>query len=140
MKQRGQPIKCTPEKREAFLRGLREAHTAKESAEAVGLCRQVFFDWKNKDPGFAEEWEKAYQEGTEVLEKEAERRAFAGSDTLLIFLLKARDREKYSDKWYGDLNTRGSLELHSQYDPVERAARVLAILNEARNAKKGNKS
>lgn len=50
---------------------------------------------------FAAEWDEAVDEGTDVLEDVAFRRAVDGSDRLLIFLLKARRPEKFRDGYEG---------------------------------------
>lgn len=71
---------------------------------------------RERDTAFAEQWDAAVEAGTDVLEDEALRRAKDGtnepvfyqgvrcglvrkySDTLLIFLLKARRPAKFSDR------------------------------------------
>lgn len=87
----------------------------KEGAKRIGVTRQALYQARDVDPGFRKSWEMAYEDGTEVLEQEAHRRAVEGvekpiyvkgeivdtvyeySDTLLIFLLKARDPKKYRE-------------------------------------------
>lgn len=91
------------------------------SHAAKGVCRrEIVYQWKKDDPEFAAAYAEAEIEATEVLEKEATRRAVKGvkktkgvyyegrqiatevtteySDTLLIFLLKARAPEKYRER------------------------------------------
>lgn len=87
----------TPEKREAFLTILSNGGTVKEAREAAGISRSSIYDWRKADEDFAAAWDHAYEEGTDELETEAVRRAKDGSDTLMIFLLKARRPEKYRD-------------------------------------------
>jgi hypothetical protein len=90
------------------------------AAEATGIHRNTVYAWQEHDDEFAAEFRLAEQRATEVLEAEAWRRAVDGdesetpiyhrgrlighvletkrSDTLLIFLLKARAPEKYRER------------------------------------------
>jgi hypothetical protein len=80
------------------------------------------FDWKATDPVFAREFEEAYSAGTDVFEAEARKRAFTESDTLLIFLLKARDPMRFARKLVEVAGDRDNpvLVSHSGIDPDER--------------------
>lgn len=53
---------------------------------------------RDRDPKFREAWEDALEHGSDRLEDIAHRRARNGSDTLLIFLLKARRPDKYRER------------------------------------------
>jgi hypothetical protein len=72
--------------------------TVTEAARAAGCGRSAVFAWRNDDPEFAAEYEAAWQAGVDGLEAEARRRAFEGSDTLLIFLLKQRAPKRFNQK------------------------------------------
>lgn len=81
--------------------------------------RTVVYGWQEHDEQFAQEYRQAEIEATETLEAEAFRRAHDGvaepvfhqgvevgtvqkySDTLLIFMLKARNPAKYREKHEG---------------------------------------
>jgi len=112
---RGRTIR-TPEKKAKFLAALRETGgNVGRACVTAGLVRRSVYDWREADAAFAVEWDEAVEFGTEELEEEARRRAFAGvdepvfykgdecgyvrkySDTLLIFLLKARKPDKYRE-------------------------------------------
>lgn len=89
------------------------------AAEAAGISRRVVYDWQERDQQFSLAFQEANAIATERLEAEAWRRAVDGdvnetpimhggrvittitehkrSDTLLIFLLKARAPGKYRD-------------------------------------------
>jgi hypothetical protein len=67
------------------------------AAEMVGLLRQVHYDWLKTTPAYPAAFEAAKVESIERLEAEARRRAMGGSDTLLIFLLKAARPAAYRD-------------------------------------------
>lgn len=110
----------TAKRRRAFLAALAEGHAVKYAAEAVDMARSALYARRDTDPVFARDWAAAEDAGTEVLEEEARRRAVAGvvhetpiyyqgdqvgsvvetkySDTLLMFLLKARRPEKYRER------------------------------------------
>lgn len=108
----------TDRKRKLFLASLRETGgNVSKSCELAGISRVAAYDWRAADPSFAIEWETAIESGTDELEEEARRRALEGvkkpvfhkgekvgfvneySDTLLIFLLKARRPEKYRERF-----------------------------------------
>jgi len=104
----------TARQKQAFLDALADGKTVIDAAKTAGRGRATFYRLKDEDPDFAKLWAVAYEEGTDRLEAEAERRAVDGvedfrvagkeiipvrkySDTLLIFLLKARRPEKFRD-------------------------------------------
>ena len=86
------------------------------SAEAAGISRTTAYNRKWSDSEFEAEWKVAEALGVEALEDEALRRAIKGvsepvyqggelvghkqrySDTLAIFLLKAKKPNKYRDR------------------------------------------
>ncbi len=84
-------------RKKRFLTALAAGHSVMTAAEAAGVARQTVYRWRQEDETFARAWDEAIEAGTDRLEDEALRRAFAGSDTLLIFLLKARRPTKYRD-------------------------------------------
>jgi hypothetical protein len=101
--------KLTPEKRSLFLETLSDTANVTRAAQAIGMARTYMYEVRGADPEFEKAWDAAVQLGTSALEDEATRRASEGwdepvfyqgeqtglirkfSDTLLIFLLKARD-------------------------------------------------
>ena len=108
--------KRTP-KKERFLAALREGKTVKDSCLAASVGRSAVYKWRKSDSEFEAAWDTAEDEGTDVLEAEATRRAVEGvkepvgwyqgvpggsvqrySDTLLIFLLKGRRPDKYRER------------------------------------------
>jgi hypothetical protein len=104
----------TAAKREVFLAALAAGNTVTAAASAAGASREGFRLTRKRDQVFAEAWDDAYEQGTDLLEDEAWRRAVEGweepvvsagqlvttvrkySDTLLIFLLKGRRPAKYA--------------------------------------------
>jgi hypothetical protein len=89
--------------------------TVVHAAQHVGLPRRTHYKWLKKDPTYARQIAEAEEEAIQHLEREARRRAMVGveepvyyrgqvcgavrkySDTLLIFLLKAKRPDIYRD-------------------------------------------
>jgi hypothetical protein len=77
---------------EALSSGLSPARAAK----AAGVGRSTAYLWRQQDPEFARKWDEAVAVGIDLLEDEARRRAFEGSDKLLMFLLERRRPEVWA--------------------------------------------
>lgn len=112
-----QTRKRTPEKdwRPAFLKELARTGNVLKSCVKAKIARSRAYSAKGEQPDFAAAWDEAVEISVEVLEAEAHRRAVDGtlrpvfqgkslvgkvreySDTLLIFLLKARRPGVYRD-------------------------------------------
>lgn len=69
------------------------------AAAAAGIDRRTHQTWKHEDPDYADAFTDAREHGADALVEEAQRRAFAGSDTLLIFLLKGLRPETYRERF-----------------------------------------
>ena len=100
----------------AFLDALAESANVTWACKAAKIPRRTAYEWREADPKFAKAWEEAVDLGTDALEDEAIRRGHAGvdkpvyqggekvgvvreySDTLLIFMLKARRPEKFKER------------------------------------------
>ncbi len=142
----------TPEKDFAFLATLAETGNVTRAAGAIGCGRSTVYEWREADDDFAKAWERAMRIATYGLEDEARRRAEEGvdepvfyqgiecgtvrkySDTLLIFLLKARD-PKYREKTAMELTgaNGGPVEL-TETDRVSRVAAIIAAAEARRHA------
>ena len=68
------------------------------ACEAAGYARRSAYEWRAADEAFASTWDEAVEEGTDQLEDAAIKRAKDSSDTLMIFLLKARRPDKFKDR------------------------------------------
>jgi len=89
----------------------------------AGVSRATAYRARQRSPKFAQEWHDAWESGTDLLEDTAFERALAGSDTLLIFLLKARRPEVFRE------NVRMEHDLGRELlDALNRAARESAKL------------
>lgn len=128
----------------AFLDAFRQhGNVTKACEQAAVASRQSVYQWQEHDPEFAIAFRLAEVEATERLEAEAHRRAVEGtdkpvyqggrrvgtvrehSDTLLIFLLKARAPEKYRDRV--DVRHSGEVSTSDHLTPDERQ-RIRAAL------------
>ena len=106
---------ATPKRWTTFLATLAETGNVKQSAKAARIDRVTVYRKRDRDPAFAAKWDEAARIGVELLEDEAQRRAYSGadkpvyhlgkridvvkdySDTLLIFLLKGAKPTKYRE-------------------------------------------
>jgi hypothetical protein len=117
-------------RRNAFLKALAETGCITRAAQRAGVARSSMYNAKHRDPEFASAWAAAEQEGADVLEAEAYRRAVEGveqpvyykgekcgtvtrySDRLLLALMRAkkpeyRDRFEVSADLGGELSVKG---------------------------------
>lgn len=100
-----------------FLEFLVEGGHVRGACSAASIGRSTAYRHRGSNDAFAEAWDDAVEASTERLEEEAYRRAHDGlvrtrydkdgniaseeivySDTLMIFLLKARNPEKYRER------------------------------------------
>lgn len=99
-----------------FLVELHCGETVRDAARTACVARCTAYRWRDDDPEFAEAWDDAIDAGTELMEREAIRRGMSGvskpvfhkgqvcghlqeySDTLLIFMLKARRPHVYRER------------------------------------------
>lgn len=75
---------------EGFLVGLRNHANVRLACQVAGVKRRTAYEHRAKYPEFAEAWEDAVEDGIDALEAIARQRALQSSDTLMIFLLKAK--------------------------------------------------
>ncbi len=105
----------TTKRQAAFLEALAAGDTVSAALKSSAWGRTEAYKHRRTDPKFAKAWAAAEDEGTDLLIREARRRAVEGvektifykgtpigreinySDTLLIFLLKSRRPYEYDD-------------------------------------------
>ncbi len=108
-------ITKTGEWEDAFLSAVMQGMSVTDATRAVGVHITTPYNRRRSDEKFREAWQNAAEIGTEFMEQEAARRAYHGtlkpvfhkgiecghvreySDTLMIFLLKARKPHIYRD-------------------------------------------
>lgn len=88
----------TRQHKKAFLLAFAECGSITEAALAAEVDRTSHYLWM-KDPKYAGAFQEAQDRAARMLEDEAVKRArTGGSDTLLIFLLKCRNRAVFGDR------------------------------------------
>lgn len=92
------PTNPTPKKGERLRAVLRAGGSVTAACQAEGVHRSTYYAWRAAEPAFAAQADDAIEAGTDELEDVARQRAKDASDTLLIFLLKARRSEKYRER------------------------------------------
>lgn len=138
----------TARHKRAFLRAFAEYGNVTTAARLAHVERRRVYDWQEQDDEFAVAYREAEIRATEMLEAEARRRAVEGvsstvpviyqgrvietvteikySDTLLIFLLKARAPEKYRERH--DITSGGQPFAAAHADLDDAIERRLALL------------
>lgn len=141
--------KATPEKLAQFLEVLANTANVSVAAKKIRIDRSHMYRLRAEDEEFAAAWDEAVKLGTAALEDEAVRRAKDGtlkpvfyrgekvgtireySDTLLIFLLKSRDPDKYADRVKKELTGPGGGPVqHAEVSLEEYRAARESILDE----------
>lgn len=95
------------------------------AAEAADVGRSTVYHWLEHDEAFAMAFHQAEEDSTQRLERvaiERATRAYEPSDTLLIFLLKARRPERYRDRY--EVHHAGGTESTVKVEYAEDAADV----------------
>jgi len=112
------PAERTVAAKDRFIAAYLETATISHACELAEVGRQTHYDWLREDPEYKVRFAEAEEATTEDLEAEARRRALEGvrepvgfykgtateyvqrySDTLLIFLLKARRPDVYRERF-----------------------------------------
>lgn len=83
----------------AFFESLRNNGIVRIALKAAAVSRHTVAKRRADDPEFAAEFADAMEDAADTLEAVARTRAFTGSDTLLIFLLKAARPERFRDMY-----------------------------------------
>jgi hypothetical protein len=125
----------TDRARERFLKVYATCGNVTTAAKAAGVGRATVYVWQEHHPDFAIAMRDADLQATEVLEREAWRRAREGhaepvfqhgkqvgtiqrySDQLLMFLLRARAPERYRDRV--DVSLTPTIKAVAGFDPAD---------------------
>jgi hypothetical protein len=132
--------KRTPEQDEVFFRLVSQGWSQTRAAEKAGYTVEGVRNWRLREEDFRKRYEEAYECGTNAFEDEVRRRGYAGvnrpvfhkgevvghireySDSLLMFLLKARKPEVYRENF--------SIEGKVQHDVAVTHEVILRTANE----------
>ena len=82
-----------------FLAAYSKCGNVTEASRVANVSRSRHYEWLKTQPNYAQAFSHAHEEAIDSLESTARDRAVAGSDTLLIFLLKGARPEKYRDRF-----------------------------------------
>ena len=104
------------------------------AAEYAGVPANVVKAWAKGDPYFADLLQDVAQRQLQNAEREAWRRAFAGSDYLLTFMLKAGNPAKYRENARLEITGADGAPLFDLTD-AQRAQRVLTYIESALKAR-----
>lgn len=109
------------------MKALSETASVLRACRRSRVTRSVVYEWRAQDKDFEKAWDAALELGSDALEDEAIRRAHDGvlkpvyqkghrcgtireySDTLLIFMLKARRPKRFRDNIKIDANVTGGV-------------------------------
>jgi hypothetical protein len=138
----------TQRRKTKFLEAYKVVGTASEAARITGIPRDTHREWLKKSETYRQAFADADDAATEVLEKEALRRAVEGreedvyfngvpvgkvrkySDVLLIFLMKAKRpdvyRERYDVRTQGNLNIQSAVKVIHEYHDGQPAIEAIA--------------
>ena len=81
----------------AFLAALENTGSVTAAAESAGISRVRAYECRKLYPAFNRQWDEALDMAADVLEDEASKRAFNGSDVLLMFMLKGIRPQKWRE-------------------------------------------
>lgn len=139
-KKRGRRPKTARDWAPKFFGALREGQHVRDAARTAKVHCTTIYDRREADPAFRAAWDAARAIGTNELKAEARRRAYFGtlkpifqggkkvgtvieySDTLLMFLIKARD-PRYRDNHRVELQPVAPKEVS-----VDRRARIRELI------------
>lgn len=79
-----------------FLKNYAACGVLRATTTKMGLTNQTVHAWLRDDEAFNEAFQKVKEAMLGKLELEATNRALAGSDSLLMFMLKAQDPQMYN--------------------------------------------
>lgn len=81
-----------------FLAATTKVGTVRAAARIAKINETTHRRWMKSDPKYSEAFANAKEIGIQELEDEARRRAMKGSDTMLIFMLKAARPAIYRER------------------------------------------
>jgi hypothetical protein len=139
----GKPPVGTVDWTPTFLRAITDGLHIRDACKEAKIDGTLPYARRNIDAEFKVAWDKASKIGTKMMEAEASRRAFHGtekpvyqgkelvghvreySDGLMMFLLRGRKPGKYRDNSKMELS--GKIETESALSPADQAALLAAL-------------
>ena len=132
MARRGGGRGLSERQRLKFLKALRETGIVTDAAKILGVDRTTVYRERDRNPQFKADWEQVNEWVTEELEQEARRRAMKGSDTLLMFMLRAKRPSVYRESV--NVNHGGKV-THEVEEGVDEAINALLAENDRLTAR-----
>jgi hypothetical protein len=83
-------------RKRTIIERLTAGDAVAQAARAACISRAEAYRWKHEDSKFSAAWDDAVEEGIDMLETIAYRRAIDGNDGLLTLYLKCRRSEKWN--------------------------------------------
>jgi|SRR5216684_4249211 len=84
--------------KQPFLESFSKVGTIAGTARSVGISRYLVYDWLRVDEQFKVDFEKAEEEFTAQVESILHDKALLGDVGACIFLLRARNPKKYTER------------------------------------------
>jgi len=123
-----------------FLSAFSSYGIVSKACQWADISRRTFYNWKDADEEFCKAFEysrREYEDSIEErLQAECDKRAFAGSDVLLMFRLKKLN-PSYRERWSGEIkvkNVDNEAEMHAKLAATaegrELIRRMSAIMEE----------
>lgn len=81
-------------KRRRFLEALERGSSVSEAASYAGLARATVYLWRERDAGFAEDWDAAELRALGDLRRKAYELAMGGNTRLLVWLIERGDHRE----------------------------------------------
>jgi hypothetical protein len=138
--------------RDVFIKALTTSGNVSWSARKAKVTREYAYRLRKEDEAFSAAWDDAIEQSSDAMEQEAWRRANKGvrrvksfyhqgervgedviveySDTLMMFLLKARRPDVYRERT--DLNVKGNVSIGFTADEAAQAERELKTWEQER--------
>jgi hypothetical protein len=139
--ERAQEIASLPRRRYTdkwwpqFIAALRDCGNIRAACEVVGIDRRNIYYQIEEYEDRRQEFDEAMADATDILEAAAIKRAQQYSDTLLMFLLKARRPQVYRDNYKQQVEISGpggkAVEIKGDYNDPQRMVEILRIMDDA---------
>jgi hypothetical protein len=128
-----------------FIEALCRYGVVQYACDAVGIHRSTAYELRKDDEAFQRAWDEACQVAADALEQEAWRRAVEGvdepvfqggervgsvrrySDTLLMFLLRARRPETFRETHRHEVGGVGDAAIHFVLSPGEQHGKTAEL-------------
>lgn len=123
--------------RDDFIASLSGDLNVRRACIAAGISRSNAYYRRETDDEFAEAWDEAIENASDLLEGVYWQRAIEQSDRAIEFLLKANRREKYGEIAKVEVTGKDGGPINVQLTDAERVTRAAALFDTARTRRAG---